>query len=123
MNRLARQTLGFLADLRNNNNREWFEVNKPGFEEAKADFDSFINTLIGRIITFDSSIAGLDAKHCVLRIYRDTRFSKDKTPYKISLAAHMLAGGRKSERSRAGYYVNISPGDCFLAGGAHMPPH
>jgi len=53
---------------------------------------------------------------------RDVRFSKDKSPYKTHLGAHIVAGGKKAEGMRAGYYIHISPGECFLAGGAHRPP-
>jgi uncharacterized protein (TIGR02453 family) len=64
----------------------------------------------------------MSGKDCVFRIYRDTRFAKDKTPYKTNMGAHIVAGGRKNETGRAGYYVHIEPGECFLAGGAHHPP-
>ena len=118
---LREQSLKFLADLRNNNNREWFEANKLRFQDAKSDFETFVGMLIGEIAKFDAPIASLEPKKSIFRIYRDTRFSKDKSPYKSSLGAHLLAGGRKGERGRAGYYIHISPGDCFLAGGAHLP--
>ena len=119
---LHKNTLKFLADLQDNNNRDWFTANKPRFLDAKADFEDLVGRLIVEISGFDSNIGGLEARKCIFRIYRDTRFSKVKTPYKTSLGAHLLAGGRKSERNRAGYYIHISPGDCFLAGGAHLPP-
>jgi len=121
MTQLHAETLQFLTDLRANNDRAWFDRNKPRFLAAKADFAAFIGVLIGEVAKFDAAIAPLEPKDCIFRIYRDTRFSKDKTPYKSSLGAHLIAGGRKNERGRAGYYVLISPGDCFLAGGAHLP--
>lgn len=115
-------TLSFLADLKAHNRRDWFADNKPRYEAARADFEAFVAQLIGAVAAFDREIAPLEARDCVLRIYRDTRFSKDKTPYKTSLSAHLLAGGRKQMHGRAGYYIQISPGDCFLAGGAYLPP-
>lgn len=121
MTQLHEETLRFLTDLRANNDRAWFDRNKPRFQAAKADFTAFTGALIGEVAKFDAAIALLEPKDCVFRIYRDTRFSKDKTPYKSSLGAHLIAGGRKNERVRAGYYVLISPDDCFLAGGAHLP--
>lgn len=64
----------------------------------------------------------MEPKQCIFRIYRDVRFSKDKTPYKISLGAHVLPEGRKKAINKAGYYLHIEPGNCFLAGGTHNPP-
>ncbi len=122
MPHLQKSTLKFLADLGDNNNRDWFGANKPRFLEAQTDFEELVGELIVEIAKFDSEISDLDARKSIFRIYRDTRFSKDKTPFKTSLGAHLLAGGRKNEHSRAGYYIHISPGDCFLAGGAHLPP-
>ena len=121
---LTKQTFKFLNDLRKNNNREWFKSNKSRFEEAKAEFENFINALIFQLSKFDKSIASLQAKDCVFRIYRDVRFSKDKSPYKTHFGAHLTAGGKKSEiHSRAGYYIHIEPsGKSILAGGAYMPP-
>lgn len=74
-----------------------------------------------RIALFDPEIAGLEAKDCLFRIYRDIRFSPDKTPYKIHFAAYMAScGGRGSER--AGYYIHLEPGGCLLSGGVWCPP-
>jgi uncharacterized protein (TIGR02453 family) len=75
--------------------------------------------LIGEIGKFDPAVSGLDPKSCVFRIYRDVRFSKDKSPYKTNLGAYISPGGRKS--MQPGYYIHIQPGQCFVAGGKHMP--
>ena len=122
MTHLDPATGEFLADLKRNNDRTWFQDNKHRYDAARADFESFIGALLPQIEAFDANVAGLDPKKCVFRIYRDTRFSKDKTPYKVNLGAHMLTGGSKNVRQRAGYYIQIEPGNCFLAGGAHRPP-
>lgn len=122
MTHLDPTTRQFLADLKTNNNREWFQDNKARYDDARADFESFIGALLAKVETFDGDVAGLDPKKCVFRIYRDTRFAKDKTPYKTNLGAHMLMGGSKSVHERAGYYIQIEPDNCFLAGGAHQPP-
>ena len=122
MTHLDPQTGKFLADLKRNNDRGWFQDNKPRFEAARADIESFVGALLPRIERFDPNVAGLDPKKCVFRIYRDTRFSKDKTPYKTNFGAHMLMGGSRNVHRRAGYYIQIEPGNCFLAGGAHQPP-
>ena len=121
MTHIAKETLAFLSDLKAHNARDWFADNKPRYEAARADFEAFVAQLIGAVAQFEPTVAPLEAKDCVMRIYRDTRFSKDKTPYKTSLNAHLLAGGRRQERGRAGYYIHLAPGDCFLAGGAYTP--
>jgi len=118
---ISPSVLAFLRDLQDNNNRDWFTDNKAKYEEAKSDFVLFMESLIAEIATFDPPIGGLSAKKSVFRIYRDTRFSKDKTPYKINMGAHLVNTGAKPH-DRAGYYIHIEPGNCFLAGGAYMPP-
>ena len=67
----------------------------------------------------DDEIAGLDAQSCMYRIYRDIRFSPDKTPYKTYMSAYIAKGGRKS--LRAGYYFHFEPGNCMLSGGIWCP--
>ena len=119
---LSQNTLKFLRDLKKNNNRDWFARNKPRYEDAKKEFDVFIGGLIKEIAKFDKAVGNLEAKDCVFRIYRDVRFSKDKSPYKSHFGAHIVPGGKKMEMSRAGYYIHIAPNECFLAGGAYMPP-
>ena len=119
---LTKPTLQFLKDLKNNNNRDWFMDNKAVFEQAKSEFEQFIDTLIARIAVFDSDISHQTAKNCVFRIYRDVRFSKDKSPYKTNFGAHITAALKKSEiHSRSGYYIHIEPGQSMLAGGAYLP--
>ncbi len=109
----------FLIDLKSNNNREWFNVNKQRYLEVKELFEVFVEELIYGLKTFDNNIDVENAKDCVFRIYRDTRFSKNKTPYKENLGALIVRGGRKSPF--AGYYVNIEPGGSFLGGGIYHP--
>lgn len=112
--------LYFLADLKENNNREWFQANKKRYESAKKEFEDFLNLLIPEIRKFDPSIGSLTAKECMFRIYRDIRFSKDKRPYKTNMGGYITKGGRKG--MHAGYYIHTEPGMSFLAGGVHMPP-
>ena len=121
MPHLSASTKEFLIDLKANNERPWFEANKPRYEEARADFISLIGILLHEIEKFDPRIGGLDAKRCVFRIYRDTRFSKNKTPYKTNFGARILYGGSRNLHLRAGYFMNIEPGNCFLGGGAFRP--
>ncbi|RLD38672.1 MAG: DUF2461 domain-containing protein [Bacteroidetes bacterium] len=114
-----KNVLPFLYRLKENNNRDWFHENKKLFEVAKEEVEDFVNHLIPQINTFDPAIGNLEAKKTMFRIYRDVRFSKDKTPYKTFFGAYMAPGGRKS--IYAGYYLHIEPGGSFLAGGSHRP--
>ncbi len=117
---IDKATFKFLKDLKNNNNKEWFQDNKPRYEDAKGDFENFIGELIKKIAKFDPAIGELIPKKTIFRIYRDVRFSKDKSPYKINLGAH-LAAHRSKVHDRAGYYIQLQPGNSFLAGGAYDP--
>ncbi|MEQ1747200.1 MAG: DUF2461 domain-containing protein [Saprospiraceae bacterium] len=115
-------TFQFLAELKENNNRDWFTANKTRYESAHKEFLAFTDALIGEIAKFDPGIAHYGAKDCVFRIYRDVRFSKDKSPYKTHFGAHVTPAPKKSEiHTRAGYYLHLEPGDSFLAGGAYVP--
>lgn len=116
---IEKSTLDFLKALKKNNNRDWFEKNKDKYLAAKKNVEDFTDEVIKSFSTFDKSLAGLKAKECVFRIYRDVRFSKDKSPYKTNMGATINAGGRKMEV--AGYYLHIDPEKSFLAGGRWMP--
>lgn len=110
----------FLRELRENNNREWFNANKERFVTLKESFEPFVGELIEKIAMFDTEVKGLSVKDCVYRIYRDTRFSPDKTPYKTHFAAYICApNGRNSKRS--GYYVHLEPGGSLFGGGLYCP--
>ena len=78
------QIIEFLTELRSHNNREWFQDNKNRYDALRKGFIDEVQDLIGRISLFDPEVAGLEAKDCLFRIYRDIRFSPDKTPYKWS---------------------------------------
>jgi uncharacterized protein (TIGR02453 family) len=113
------ETIKFLKQLKKNNNRDWFNANKSVYLSAYENFLNFTQALINGISTFDRSVAGLEPKKCVFRIYRDTRFSKDKSPYKTNFGASINSGGNKT--GAGGYYLHISPEGSLLAGGAYMP--
>lgn len=114
------KSIAFLKKLAKNNNRDWFEKNKAHYLEAKAEFELFIDELISGIRKFDKRIvADLKAKDCVFRIYKDVRFSNDKSPYKTNFGASINPGGRKS--GLPGYYFHVQPGELFLAGGIYRP--
>lgn len=111
----------FLRELAVNNNREWFQAHKERFDALRNGYLQQVQELINRIALFDPELAGLEAKDCVFRIYRDIRFSPNKVPYKTYLGAYMAKGGRKSEY--AGYYLHLEPGNSLLSGGIYMPPN
>ncbi|GAB3556705.1 DUF2461 domain-containing protein [Spirosoma fluminis] len=118
---LQSTTLTFLTDLKANNSKPWFDENRKTYETARADFIQFVTKLIEGLGALDPDIAEtpLQAKSCIFRINRDVRFSTDKSPYKTNFGAWFNKGGKKLES--AGYYVNIQPGNCFVAGGLYMP--
>ncbi|MGX5817936.1 DUF2461 domain-containing protein [Chitinophaga lutea] len=117
---LQRSTLKFLKDLKGHNNKTWFDDNKAHYTQAKEDFESLVQQIIDGLAKMDASFAGLQVKDCVFRIYKDVRFSKDKTPYKTNMGASFARGGKKSPY--AGYYFHLEPGGhSFAGGGLWMP--
>jgi uncharacterized protein (TIGR02453 family) len=115
---LKNSTLLFLKDLHKNNNREWFNENKDRYRAAHTNVADFVEVLIEEIGKFDEEILKTDAKKALFRIYRDVRFSKDKSPYKTNFGAGLGMG--KGNRI-SGYYLHIEPGKSFLAGGVYQP--
>ncbi|MDD5507136.1 MAG: DUF2461 domain-containing protein [Bacteroidales bacterium] len=111
--------LEFLGELKQNNTREWFSENKSRFEVVRSDFEAFINRLIPEVYKFDPGIGLVSARDCMFRIYKDIRFSKDKSPYKTNFGAFIAENGRKSVK--AGYYVHLDSEESFLGGGMYMP--
>lgn len=117
---LSSSTVAFLKALKKNNNKIWFDQNREKYIAAKNDFEEFVALLLKKMILFDEDVKELSAKNCTFRINRDIRFSKNKTPYKISLSASFNRGGKKS--IYAGYYFHLQPGDnSFAGGGLWMP--
>ena len=117
-NHIHSSTLQFLKTLQKNNNREWFNENKHLYTEAQQNMLLFLEKLIEEIAEFDEDILKIDPKKALFRIYRDTRFSKDKIPYKNNFGAGLGMG--KGNRI-SGYYLHIEPGKSFLAGGIYQP--
>lgn len=112
--------MGFLSNLQKNNTREWFNDNKKEFEKNRDEFLEFITHLIGEIELFDKDIIGVEAKKSMYRIYRDVRFSKDKTPYKTHFGAYICKSGRTS--GNPGYYLHIEPDQNSIIGGGLYHP-
>ncbi len=110
--------IDFLKDLTLNNKREWFQANHERFIQAKDDVERLTARLIALISEFDDSVRGIQAKDCIYRIYRDLRFSKDKTPYKEHFGVYISKGGKKG--IHAGYYLHIMPfNQSFFCGGTY----
>jgi len=111
--------LSFLKDLKDNNNREWFDANRNRYHEARTTFELYVTLVMEEIRQFDKEAVKTTPGDCIFRIFRDIRFSPDKTPYKTNFGAYITKGGRKSPM--AGYYFHLEPGASMLAGGIYMP--
>ena len=103
-----KETIGFLRELSCNNNREWFAANKERYREVQARWHEWCGQLIRAVGQYDPDIARLNVKDCTYRIYRDTRFSTDKSPYKTHFGVFLSKGGKKS--MHAGYYFHVGTG-------------
>jgi len=111
--------LDFLIHIQDNNNREWFEENRIEYQLAKKQFENLIDRVIDEFKKTED-LGDITAKDCVMRIFRDMRFSKDKSPYQTHFSAAIAIGGKKSLRMP--YYLQIAPSDrSFIAGGLYMP--
>ena len=116
---LQPSTIKFLKTLAKHNNKQWFDANRSLYDQAKDDFENFIQSLLDQHSKKDEDLKELTAKKCTFRINRDIRFSKDKTPYKTNMGASLNRGGKKSVF--AGYYFHCEPGKSFVGGGLWMP--
>jgi uncharacterized protein (TIGR02453 family) len=109
----------FLKQLKKNNNREWFAKHKPEYEDfVKLPMQSLIASLRDPMARVGPEF-DVNPKRSMFRIYRDTRFSNNKLPYKTHVAA--VFHHRGNWQGSAGYYVHIEPGGVFLGGGIYMP--
>src|ERR1700761_1526282 len=118
--RLNPETFDFLKKLVENNNREWFQANKGDHDKARENVIEFAGALIKQLHLVDPFVdSDLDPKKCVLRIYRDIRFSKNKTPYKNNFGISVPTQG--SKLGGVEYYFHVQPDKAFIAGGYWMP--
>ena len=112
--------LKFLRSLKRHNNREWFQKHKDIYEHSiKGPMEDLISALAGDFARFAPEMVATP-KASAYRIYRDTRFSKDKSPYKTHVAAIFPREGL-SKHEGAGFYLHISPSELLIAGGLYMP--
>ena len=113
--------IAFLRDLKKHNDREWFTPRKPIFEEkVRQPMIELVRAVHGEMARFAPQYVG-DPVKCVYRIYRDTRFSKDKTPYKTFVSALMLRNNFEKNDGSAGYYFSVSPEEIEVAGRIYKP--
>ncbi len=110
----------FLRQVAAHNDRDWFHAHQPEYKAARASFEAYVQEMILRISSFDSSVAYQSPKTSIYRFARDTRFSEDKSPYKRHFGAFVCSHGRKSYRG--GYYLHLEPGNSMVAGGSWCPP-
>ncbi len=113
-------TITFLEKLAKNNNKPWFDKHRDDYQAAKEDYEAFVTEVLEGLANIDPLFKEQKAKDCVFRIFRDVRFSKDKTPYKAHFGAFFSKGGRKYPG--AGYYFHLEPGGKSFAGGGLWVP-
>ena len=121
----TRDLIQYLGELKENNNRAWFVMNKPRYDILRAEFLDIVTKLIADIAKFDPPIAACNPKKAIFRINRDVRFANDKSPYKTYFSAAITASGMKKPSQGGGpmYYFHIDDqGTLLLAAGEYMPP-
>ena len=112
--------LDFLKQLAANNDRQWFLEHKTEYQHVQQSFEELLAVVIARISVFDESVSHVQPKDCTYRIYRDVRFSLDKSPYKTHLGAYVAAHGKKA--FHGGYYIHLEPGHCLVSCGNYYLP-
>jgi uncharacterized protein (TIGR02453 family) len=113
MKLILESAFNYLSQLKENNNREWFIANKPEFEKEQKNLKGFFGNLKNELEQIDSI-----EKMQIFRIYRDVRFSKNKTPYKSHFSAGFV---RQKPNLRGGYYLHIEENATFVGGGFWEP--
>lgn len=114
-----RPYLDFLTALAQNNHKDWMDANKKWYLETKERFLADVAVLLKEMTELEPELSAFKPKDCVFRQNRDVRFSANKDPYKTNFGAYFSPGGKKSPGP--GYYLQIQPGNSFLAGGIWMP--
>ncbi len=116
---IIKENLDFLKKLESNNNRDWFNENKSLYQAQHENIIAFADSLLGKMNEHDI-IETPTGKKSLFRIYRDVRFSKDKSPYKT----HWSGGFKRATKQlRGGYYFHIQPGNKSFVGGGFWGPN
>ena len=113
-----KRVIEFLQNLAANNKKVWFDAHKDEYLMAKKVFEDFTEQLIAKVEAFDPTVKGLTVKDCTYRIYRDVRFSKDKSPYKTHIGCYICRGGKKAGYS--GYYFHVATEQSDVYPSGHM---
>ncbi len=120
-NGFPKSGIDFLKKLKKNNNREWFQNHKDEYDEnVKFPMQCLIASLREKLRD-DIPEIEFNPRRSIFRIYRDVRFSKNKTPYKTNIAAGFDLRGKKKSTESPGLYIGIEPGSVFVGGGLYMP--
>jgi uncharacterized protein (TIGR02453 family) len=114
---IPHSTIAFLQELSENNYRPWFNEQKDAYTDAHMQMIEFAELLISEMNKIDHLVP-MSGKKSLFRIYRDVRFSKDKSPYKTYFSGRLK---RATRRLRGGYYYHIEPGNSFIGGGFWRP--
>jgi len=114
-----RPYLDFLAALAQHNHKEWMDANKSWYQSTRASLLEDAEVLLQEMVALEPSLAAFKAKNCLFRQNRDVRFSANKNPYKTNFGVYFSPTGKNSPGP--GYYLQIQPGNSFLAGGIWMP--
>lgn len=118
MSTITKENFSFLQKLEKNNDRDWFQAKKGEYEKQHAGVIAFADRLLSLMNEHDT-IETLSGKKSLYRIYRDVRFSKDKSPYKTNWSGGFKRAGKQL---RGGYYFHIQPGgNSFIGGGFWNP--
>lgn len=117
--KISKNVLSFLSELKINNNRDWFLENKKRFNEIQSELIILTGYFLSEIEKFDKTVKGVDPKSCIFRIYKDVRFSKDKSPYKTHFGIFIRGGGKKIDGT--GYYLHLEPDGSLVGGGCYQP--
>ena len=117
MSTLSKSNLEFLKNLQQNNNRDWFTENKSVYEKHHIETINFADAVLNEMQKHDN-IETISGKKSLMRIYRDVRFSKDKSPYKTNWG---IGFSRATKLLRGGYYIHLAPGESFVGGGFWNP--
>ena len=116
---ISAEMLDFFRELKENNNKEWFNPRKADYKRMREAFTAGLEAMAQQIAFFDQTIAdhlGDPSTVKVFRIYRDVRFSKNKEPLKTNMGGYISAGGE-----RPAYYLHVEPGSSFAGGGIYRP--
>ena len=114
-----RPYLAFLSALADHNSKEWMDANKKWYLDTKEQLLEDVATMLKQLSEMEPELLAFKPKDCVFRQNRDVRFSANKNPYKTNFGVYFAPGGKKSPGP--GSYVQIQPGNSFLAGGIWMP--